>query len=249
MRLDLGAPVAIDVFAEEMVTMNEAATRLPRPRGGKPVSRSTLWRWTYGGLKAKDGQIIRLDTVRIGGTVYTSIEAMRSFFNRLQGHREAISTEALGGFLRSPDSSLGLQSQRRLTPEQQRRQQRVSLELDLALFGCDRLISECGVREETLLELFDRLCQKLPTTSRVSSKAYDIVRRSIFVRAIEVCQGVHGFPKGAKAAKAWIDSIDPALFDVSHLKGCGPRTTKDWNALVENGLLDKVRVAAEPCGQ
>lgn len=237
--------MAIDVFAEEMVTMNEAANRLPRPRGGKPVSRSTLWRWTYGGLKAKDGQIIRLDTVRIGGTVYTSIEAMRSFFNRLQGQRGGISTDALGAFRRGPDGSQARQSQQRPTSERERRQRRVSLELDLALFGCGRLISECGVREETLLELFDRVCQKLPTTSRVSNKAYDIVRRSIFVRAIEIIQGEHRAPKGSKAAKAWINSIDPTNFDVSHLKGCGPRTTKDWNKLVKSGALGNFEVAPD----
>ena len=227
-----------------MVTMNEAAKRLPRPRGAKPVSRSTLWRWTYSGLKAKDGQIIRLDTVRIGGAVYTSIEAMRSFFNRLQVHDGPASAEAHGGFHQSAVAHAELPARSHQTPERRRQLEEVSQKLEFKFFGSSRQIDECGFSEETLREVFDRLRLKLPT-ALVVHKVYDTVRRAVFSRAVEVLQGLHGTPKGVKAAKSWIDSLDPTTFDVRQLKGCGPHTEKEWRQLVESGALDEKPGGAE----
>ena len=52
---------------EELLTFSQAATLLPRRRGGSKVATSTLWRWARRGSR---GVVLR--TVRVGGNVYTS---------------------------------------------------------------------------------------------------------------------------------------------------------------------------------
>jgi hypothetical protein len=79
----------LDLFAEECLSLAQAARKLPTLRGariaGKGVHPVTLWRWTKIGLNSPDGQKIRLETVRIGGTNCTSLEALQRFLDRLQG--------------------------------------------------------------------------------------------------------------------------------------------------------------------
>lgn len=67
--------MAIDPFTEETLPLASAARRLPRLRGGRPVSPSTLWRWATKGLRG-----IKLETIKVGGTTCTSMEALRRFF-------------------------------------------------------------------------------------------------------------------------------------------------------------------------
>ena len=59
----------IDFQKEHLRTLSEAARLLP----GRPHV-STLHRWARRGVKG-----VRLDTVRIGGRRYTSIEAVQRF--------------------------------------------------------------------------------------------------------------------------------------------------------------------------
>jgi len=241
--------MAIDIFAEEMVTMRQAAKRLPRPRGTKPLHMSTMWRWSTAGLKAKDGQIVRLESVRIGGTVCTSIEAMRRFFDRLQEPDTSVQpSERLGGFNQQSPASLSRTYGPRATAERQRQLDEVSRSLDFDFFGCNRIVEESGCSEGTLREIFDRLCVKLPPVHLASGKAYDTVRRAIFRRAVEILQGLHGSPKGLKAAKAWIDSLDPKTLDVAQLKGCGPHTAGEWKGLVEKGVLNDLHTELPETG-
>jgi hypothetical protein len=70
--------VSIDPFTEGTIPFSEAARRLPRMRNGRPVSPATLWRWASHGLRG-----VRLETVRVGGTTCTSLEALRRFFERI----------------------------------------------------------------------------------------------------------------------------------------------------------------------
>ena len=62
---------------------------MPQLRGaratGKGVHPVTLWRWARRGLNGPDGQKVRLEVVRIGGTNCTSQEALQRFIDRLQG--------------------------------------------------------------------------------------------------------------------------------------------------------------------
>ena len=73
----------IDVFDERVVSFSEATKRLPKSARGKKIHVCALYRWAQGGLKSYDGQIVRLETIRVGGTTCTSLEAMQRFFERL----------------------------------------------------------------------------------------------------------------------------------------------------------------------
>lgn len=59
---------------EELLTFTQAAKVLPQRRGGSKVAISTLWRWSRRGSR---GVVLR--TVRVGGAVYTSREALVDF--------------------------------------------------------------------------------------------------------------------------------------------------------------------------
>ena len=76
----------IDIKAEEVLPLARAA-KLPcfrHRRGGKPIAVQTLWRWSINGLRG-----IVLETILIGGTRVTSVEALQRFF-------EALTAEADG---------------------------------------------------------------------------------------------------------------------------------------------------------
>ena len=74
----------INPFAEEVLPFAAAARRLPAMRMGRPVSPATLWRWSSHGVRG-----VRLETVKIGGTACTSLEALRRFFARLDDANES----------------------------------------------------------------------------------------------------------------------------------------------------------------
>lgn len=62
---------------EELITLTEAAKRLPR-LDGKKVSVCTLWRWCRVGMRD-----VFLEYVRVGRTICTTREAMLRFFSEL----------------------------------------------------------------------------------------------------------------------------------------------------------------------
>ena len=68
----------IDLHTESVMTMTEAVEHLPHRRGGRPVHVATLYRWAQRGLRG-----CRLETIQVGGTSCTSLEAMQRFFDRL----------------------------------------------------------------------------------------------------------------------------------------------------------------------
>ena len=72
----------IDLKEESVLSLVEAAKKLPRRRAGKKPHVATLYRWASHGLKG-----IRLETIQVGGTLCTSIEALQRFFERLSGPR------------------------------------------------------------------------------------------------------------------------------------------------------------------
>jgi hypothetical protein len=75
--------MAIDALTETLRSFAEAAQRLPALRGGKPVNPSTLWRWTTRGVRARHGVLVRLETIKLGGTCCTSDQALVRFFQAL----------------------------------------------------------------------------------------------------------------------------------------------------------------------
>ena len=68
----------INIKNEKIISFVEACKRLPHRRAGRPVHPATLYRWANIGLKG-----IKLETVQVGGTLCTSLEALQRFFDRL----------------------------------------------------------------------------------------------------------------------------------------------------------------------
>jgi hypothetical protein len=80
----------IDILLEETFSLTEATKRLPCRRKGKRPNVATLYRWAQIGCRG-----IRLETLCVGATRCTSMEAMQRFFDALTAqaeHRPAPST-------------------------------------------------------------------------------------------------------------------------------------------------------------
>jgi hypothetical protein len=83
----------VEPFAEDQITLSQAARRLPKLRRDRPVSPSTLWRWYRHGVKAQDGTIVKLRVWRVGGQMLTSEAALREFIARLSGSQNDVPRE------------------------------------------------------------------------------------------------------------------------------------------------------------
>ena len=68
----------ICLSTEEVLTIPDACARLPRRRAGKRPHPATLYRWAHDGVHGH-----HLETLQVGGTLCTSIEALQRFFERL----------------------------------------------------------------------------------------------------------------------------------------------------------------------
>lgn len=68
----------IDHARETLLSFAQAAKRLPHRGDGKPCHPNTVARWAREGL----GSVI-LESIRIGGRRYTSVEACQRFFEAL----------------------------------------------------------------------------------------------------------------------------------------------------------------------
>ena len=69
---------AYDIHNEAVISIREALRHLPRRPTGKRVHISAVYRWVSRGVRG-----IILESIRIGGTTYTSIEALQRFADRL----------------------------------------------------------------------------------------------------------------------------------------------------------------------
>lgn len=78
-----GRKGAIDIFSEQVLPLPKAARRLPVLRGAKSPHPFTLSRWASKGRKSAGGNTVYLETCKVGGTVCTSVEALRRFIDRL----------------------------------------------------------------------------------------------------------------------------------------------------------------------
>lgn len=68
----------ISIATERVITLTEAAERLPCSRRGKKIHKSTLVRWAKRGCRG-----YRLEVVRVGSTLCTSAEALQRFLERI----------------------------------------------------------------------------------------------------------------------------------------------------------------------
>jgi len=83
---------------EELITLTEAARRLPKV-DGKKVSVCTIWRWCRRGLRGE-----RLEYVRVGRRICTSPKALQHFFAKLTkaDERSPVDTRSLPPGLKRP---------------------------------------------------------------------------------------------------------------------------------------------------
>ena len=83
---------AIDIDTEDLIGLFEVPKHFPSPR--KP-SRPTVFRWARQGILI-DGTTTRvvLQTVKLGGIKYTSLEAITRFIRAINGHSDASVTTA-----------------------------------------------------------------------------------------------------------------------------------------------------------
>jgi len=73
------------------MTLTDAASWLPRRRGGRKVHVATLYRWSASGLGG-----VLLETTQVGGTRCTSAEALQRFCSALTERRAKQDAHGLG---------------------------------------------------------------------------------------------------------------------------------------------------------
>ena len=73
------------------MSLAEATKHLPRRRAGKRPHVATLYRWAQSGIRG-----VRLETLQVGGTMCTSLEALQRFFERLSGDEPVQVRTSLG---------------------------------------------------------------------------------------------------------------------------------------------------------
>lgn len=78
----------IDLATETVVTLTDAPRHLPSRRRGRKPHSSTLWRWAKYGVKGADGAVIKLETIRVGGSTCTSVEGLQRFCEALTARPE-----------------------------------------------------------------------------------------------------------------------------------------------------------------
>lgn len=66
----------IELGKEDLMPLSTAARRIPGRKPGAGLNPSTLWRWAIRGVKG-----VKLETLIVGGTRYTSAQALQRFVN------------------------------------------------------------------------------------------------------------------------------------------------------------------------
>ena len=74
----------ISIATESIIGLTAAAKRLPKLRNDRPVSPATIWRWYRFGIHG-----IKLETIVVGGTRATSVEALNRFLAAINGQTMA----------------------------------------------------------------------------------------------------------------------------------------------------------------
>src|SRR5262245_27081454 len=77
----------IDIKCEQLLSIADACKSLPQRRG-RPISFSTVWRWMRRGVRG-----VRLESMPVGGVLFTSSEALARFFAALERRRQPVVLE------------------------------------------------------------------------------------------------------------------------------------------------------------
>jgi hypothetical protein len=99
----------IDITSEHLLRPSNAARELPPGRNGRPINVSTIFRWINPGVRG-----VRLEVVRIGGSVYTSREALKRFAEALTSLGAAPGNDRVGTTARAKRAERADQELRRL---------------------------------------------------------------------------------------------------------------------------------------
>jgi hypothetical protein len=75
----------IDTTAEVPIPLAQAAAELPRRRHGQKAHTSTLYRWSTTGCRG-----VVLETIQVGATRCTSMQALQRFYEQLTLSSQAI---------------------------------------------------------------------------------------------------------------------------------------------------------------
>ncbi len=82
----------IDATKEDILPLRVAARRwLPKRPSGRRLSYNSIYRWAKKGLRG-----VKLETVCVGGTIYTSREALARFYARLNDAHNHVRPAPLG---------------------------------------------------------------------------------------------------------------------------------------------------------
>jgi hypothetical protein len=73
----------IQISKETILSLRQAAKLFPPARQGKPVSFQCVLRWVLNGARGPDGELVRLESLRIGSRWVTSREAIQRFAEAL----------------------------------------------------------------------------------------------------------------------------------------------------------------------
>ena len=96
----------IEIAIKSLISLHEIPQRLLPRTSERPIQMSTVYRWIQRGVMGG-----RLEAIRIGGTTYTSLEALQRFGERLSESRGRLAAEAL------PTSSLRRRQMERAAQE------------------------------------------------------------------------------------------------------------------------------------
>lgn len=73
----------IEVTRDQLIPIRDVPRLLPPRSSGRPVHISAVYRWVQRGVRG-----VRLETIQVGGTRYTSVEALQRFADHLGRSKE-----------------------------------------------------------------------------------------------------------------------------------------------------------------
>jgi hypothetical protein len=80
----------IDISTERLVPISDVPRKLPPRSSGKRVHISAVYRWIQRGVRG-----VHLEVLKIGGTAYTSVEALQRFADQLSQARQGASIQTV----------------------------------------------------------------------------------------------------------------------------------------------------------
>lgn len=72
--------------SEGLISLAQAAKKIPSTRGGRTVHPATVWRWAKQGYKTPEGVLVRLEVVRVGFGFATTEAAIDRFIAAITGN-------------------------------------------------------------------------------------------------------------------------------------------------------------------